>query len=105
MLLAGPRAARGETIETTQSMKVEIYTNPPEGFHATAPVKIFSPIDDPGSCVMCQLYSESEIIVNPRKVWVAVPTERVEKMRFIETPAPRQHEQIQNHNSGRRLHD
>jgi hypothetical protein len=88
-------------------MKVSIYQNPPPGFEAKPEIKIFSPIDDPSVCVMAQLYSESKLIVNPAEVWVVVPTERVEKIKFVSNPAPapKANEQIQNPHFRRPGHD
>lgn len=81
-------------------MKVEIHTAPPAGFHPEGEVKIFSPVSDPNACVMVQLWSESPLIMNPRKVWVAVRTERVEKIRFL-SPEKENNEQISNNHSRR----
>lgn len=67
-------------------MKVDICRSVPEGFQPTGELTIFSPIDDPGICVLCHRYEERSLIVRPtrpRSVWVAVPSERVEKIRFV----------------------
>jgi hypothetical protein len=68
-------------------MKITIVTGVPEGFEATNDLKIFSPLDDPSVCVMCQRYRLSSTLQpNPNgdTVWIPVPTERVEKIRFAD---------------------
>jgi hypothetical protein len=85
-------------------MKITIFSNPPAGYRPTPEIKIFSPLDDPNVCVMAQLHRESELIVNGNSVWVAVPTERVEKIKFVNNPV-KTNEQIQNQHPGARRHD
>lgn len=80
-------------------MKITVYTHPPAGYSPQPVLKIFSPIDDPSVCVMCQLHKESDLILSPGIAWVAIPTERVEKIKFVNNQKP--NEQIQDEHSRR----
>jgi hypothetical protein len=63
---------------------------------------MFAPISDPSACVLVQQWSESPLIVNPRKVWVAVQTVRVDKIKFISGSATGgNYEQIPNNHPRR----
>ena len=86
-------------------MKITIHNNPPAGYAPEPVIKIFSPLDDPSICVMAQLYRESELLLNRGSAWVAIPTERVEKIRFVSNPEPKTNEQIPDFNSSRPRHD
>jgi hypothetical protein len=82
-------------------MKITVHTNPPAGYTPQPVIKIFSPIEDTNVCVICQLYSENGLLVNPQSAWVAIETQRVEKIKFVTNPTPKTHEQIQDVNSRR----
>jgi hypothetical protein len=53
---------------------------------------------------MAQLHRESQLILSGNSVWVAVPTERVEKIKFVNNPV-KTNEQIQDQHPGGRRHD
>lgn len=66
-------------------MNVTIYTQVPAGFKPTPELRIFSPVNDPTVCVMAQQYEDPWNQF--KRIWVAIPTDRVDKIKFVTAPA------------------
>jgi hypothetical protein len=71
-------------------MKIKVHQQPPQGYKPGNELRIFSPVDNPDMCVMCQAYRRdlqlitgSSAMAAQEIVWVAVQTERVDKIVFV----------------------